>query len=210
MTEARETHARILEKAEQLMLERGYSRVTMDELASSLRMSKKTLYRFFSSKEMLGEAVLSSSFARLGQEQAAILQDTRLDFSEKLRRFVQLLTGRYGRAATVLRDIQREAPSLWQRLLELRREAVQLRFGALLSEGVRAGAFRPDVEPRLVIRVLLTVVDQMMRPEVLEELEMSPPEVFSGILGVVLEGIHTRPERNSPQGRVPEARFGSA
>ena len=125
------------------------------------------------------------------------MEDERLDFGERLHRLVRTVADRYARATPVLRDLQRDAPSLWQRLLEMRREAVQTRFGALLAAGVRAGAIRADVEPRLVIRMVLTLVDQLMRPDVLAELEMSAEQVYPGMLGVILNGIRTGREPRS-------------
>jgi len=189
MSEADEARARILELAEQFFLTHGYSRVTMDDIATELRMSKKTLYRHFSSKEALGEAAIASSFARINQELDVLLRDERLDFAERLRNLVRTVASHYGRAAPVLRDLQRDAPDLWQRLLEVRRASVQARFGALLASGVKAGAIRADVEPRLVLRMVLTLVDQLMRPDVLEELELSADQVFSNMLGVILDGL---------------------
>jgi len=191
MSEADEARARILDLAEQFFLTHGYSRVTMDDIATELRMSKKTLYRHFSSKEALGEAALAASFARVGQELDTLVRDERLDFAERLRGLVRTVAGRHERAALVLRDLQRDAPALWQRLLELRRASVQARFGALLASGVKSGAIRADVEPRLVLRMVLTLVDQLMRPDVLEELELSADQVFSSMLGVILDGIRT-------------------
>ena len=189
MSEADEARARILELAEQFFLTHGYSRVTMDDIATELRMSKKTLYRHFSSKEALGEAAIASSFARINQELDVLLRDERLDFAERLRNLVRTVASHYGRAAPVLRDLQRDAPDLWQRLLEVRRASVQARFGALLASGVKAGAIRADVEPRLVLRMVLTLVDQLMRPDVLEELELPADQVFSNMLGVILDGL---------------------
>ncbi len=198
MTEADDARTRILEKAEQFFLTHGYSRVTMDDIATELRMSKKTLYRHFSSKEELGEAALEASFARISAELDGIILDERLDFGERLRLFLRTVADRYASGASVLRDFQRDAPNLWQRLQQLRRESVQARFGALLAAGVEAGAFRADVEPRLVIRMVLTLVDQLLRPDVLAELELSAEQLFPSMMGVLLDGIRT--------GRKPRSR----
>lgn len=192
MTEADEVRARILEKAGQFFITHGYSRVTMDDIASELRMSKKTLYRHFSSKEELGEAAIAASFARLGEELQAILTDERREFGERLESFIRTLAGRYERGAVVLRDLQRDAPALWQKLLELRRDSVQKRFGMLLAAGVKRGALRADVEPRLVLRMVLTLVDQLMRPDVLAELGMTAEQLFPRMLGVILDGLRPR------------------
>lgn len=48
---------RILETAKEFFLEFGYKKVTMDEIADSLGMSKKTLYQYFPSKYELLSAV---------------------------------------------------------------------------------------------------------------------------------------------------------
>ncbi|PTL85055.1 TetR/AcrR family transcriptional regulator [Vitiosangium sp. GDMCC 1.1324] len=208
MTEADDARARILEKAVEFFFTHGYSRVTMDEIATELRMSKKTLYRHFSSKEALGEAAIASSISQLGEELSSILKNERLDFGERIQGFAKVLAGRYGRAAVVLRDLQRDAPALWQRLLELRRESVQTRFGQLFAEGVKAGAVRADVEPRLVIRMMLTLVDQVLRPDVLAELGMTAEQVFPRMLGVILDGIRTgreAPSRPTGKPRGPRA-----
>jgi len=194
MTEADDERARILAKAYELFLAHGYSRVTMDELSAELRMSKKTLYRFFPSKEALCEAVITSSFAKIGEELHAVIDDEKTDFSERLRAFVRTVAGHYARGSTVLRDLQRDAPALWRKLSDRRRESVQARFGALYAAGVRAGAFRADVEPRVVIRVVMTLVDQLMRPDVTAELELSAEELFPRLLGIVLDGVRTRAE----------------
>ncbi|WP_257461708.1 TetR/AcrR family transcriptional regulator [Archangium lipolyticum] len=201
MTEADETRARILEKAEQTFLAHGYSRVTMDDIATELRMSKKTLYRHFSSKEELGAAALEASMARFGEKLEALLGDERLDFGERLESFARTLAGRYASSALVLRDLQRDAPALWQRMLELRRASVQARFGAFLTAGVKAGAVRSDVEPRLVLRMVITLVDQLLRPDVLAELELSAEQLFPSMLGVILDGIRTG--REMGRARLP-------
>ena len=51
MTAEAEARGRILAAARRLFFAHGFGRVTMDEIASELAMSKKTLYRHFASKE---------------------------------------------------------------------------------------------------------------------------------------------------------------
>ncbi len=53
MTDDIEIKDRILSRAEEMFLKFGYSKVTMDEIAANIGMSKKTLYKFFPSKEEL-------------------------------------------------------------------------------------------------------------------------------------------------------------
>jgi AcrR family transcriptional regulator len=58
-TKDSETRQRILSTAQQIFLKTGFSKVTMDELANELGMSKKTLYKHFSSKEDLLKVIMT-------------------------------------------------------------------------------------------------------------------------------------------------------
>ena len=53
---------KILEKSNELFLNLGFKSVTMDEIASSLGVSKKTLYKYFSNKTALIDAVTEYMF----------------------------------------------------------------------------------------------------------------------------------------------------
>lgn len=50
---------RILQKARDLMLQTGLRQVTMDDLATQLGISKKTIYQYFKDKDDLVKAVVS-------------------------------------------------------------------------------------------------------------------------------------------------------
>ena len=53
------TRTRILEAAYRLFRRQGYSRVTMDEIAATARLTKRTLYHHFESKDRLLAEVLA-------------------------------------------------------------------------------------------------------------------------------------------------------
>lgn len=54
------TRKRILESAYQLFRRRGFSRVSMDEIASAAKLTKRTLYHHFKSKDQLLADVLEA------------------------------------------------------------------------------------------------------------------------------------------------------
>ena len=45
----------ILKEANKLFFEKGYKKVTVDQLASNLSISKKTIYKYYKSKQDLLE-----------------------------------------------------------------------------------------------------------------------------------------------------------
>jgi hypothetical protein len=66
-----ETRERILVKAEELFMRFGIRSVSMDDIANSLGMSKKTLYQYFSEKDELVDAVVEG---HIGKTQVDCIQ----------------------------------------------------------------------------------------------------------------------------------------
>ena len=54
---------RILNKARELMFQTGVKHVTMDDLATQLGISKKTIYQFFKDKDALVSSVVEFELA---------------------------------------------------------------------------------------------------------------------------------------------------
>jgi TetR/AcrR family transcriptional regulator, cholesterol catabolism regulator len=62
MTETNDTAIRIKEKAHALFMQYGLRSVSMDDIATSLGISKKTIYQFYADKDTLVDEVISSTF----------------------------------------------------------------------------------------------------------------------------------------------------
>ena len=73
-----------IEKVRELFFKRGFSRITMDELASEMGISKKTLYNHYSGKKEILELVIKDlrNTLTLGVDQIMLQEDK--TFKEKL------------------------------------------------------------------------------------------------------------------------------
>ena len=78
---------RILTRAEEMFLRFGYSKVTMDEIAANLGMSKKTLYKFFPSKEELVREIIYKMRCGVKDYIDDLLANDEMDFVEKINEF---------------------------------------------------------------------------------------------------------------------------
>jgi hypothetical protein len=54
---------------------------------------------------------------------------------------------------------------------------------------VRSGDIRPDVHPKVVMRLILAVVEQVMVPDVLARGEFTPAEAVGTIITVFSRGM---------------------
>src|SRR5213594_996686 len=187
---------RIVDAARVHFFSHGFRSVTMDDLAEELGISKKTLYAHFPGKIDLLEAVLADKFAGVEATLKEVTGACPHDFPATLR---ELLAGTQRELDEIkppfVRDMRQKAPDVFK-LVERRRAALIQRYmGKFFVDGQRLGMVRKDVPAKLIIETLLAMVQSIMNPPKMEELEMTPKEGYAGILKIVLEGALT------PKGR---------
>ncbi len=137
---------RIIEAATDRFMDAGLYKVTMDEIASDLRMSKKTLYKFFPSKEVLLKALVYALMQRVESEVQGIISSEK-PFEEKftsILTFVGKIMRRFSRP--FLTDIQRFAPGLWKEIEIFRREKVFSKIQQMFRQAKKEGVFREDLD----------------------------------------------------------------
>ena len=195
---------RLNESAERIVLAarahffaHGFRRVTMDDLAAELGMSKKTLYSQFPSKTELLRAVLLAKFRSVESDLEAVITDSANDASAPLH---QLLACMQRHTAEIqppfVRDIRREIPELFQLVEERRRDLIQRYFGRIFDQGRRAGIIRKDVSTELIVEILLGAVQAVMNPAKIEHLGLEPKTGYGAIVSVILNGAMTEKGRS--------------
>lgn len=174
---------RILQAAGRLILERGFDKVTVDDVASMARAGKATVYRRWASKEDLAVAALELLY-----RQEVPIPDTgsvRGDLREYYRSVLEFVASPTGYAyvrmsmAETLRD-QRIA-ALHQSATTTQEELVE----AMFQRGVDRGEIRADAPLHLAISWLGGIISNcaaMGRP-------MPSPEDVDEILDFLFRGI---------------------
>lgn len=185
-----ETAVRIIQAADHLFLTHGYTRVSVDEIATSLGMSKKTIYKHFPSKEALLQAGIDAFAHEITVGTTAILALENIPFSEKADRFIQFVGSKISRIQNPhATDIQRTAPKVWQHVKTLQRQNIHEKFGALLTEGVEQGVIRPDVNLALVQIMIWGALEKLILPEQAANLPLTNSEILQMSTHIILNGI---------------------
>lgn len=184
--------ARIVEQAGPLFLSRGFVRVTSDEIAARLGISKATLYKAFPGKEAILREVVRGHMADIQTGVEKRLGDRSLGFVEKMVALLSFLSGRLARFGPVLaRDLQRGAPGLWKEIEEFRKDKILRNFRVLLEDGRREGCFRDDVDLDLLLAMFLDLVQEFISPAAILRTGRSPAETFQSVVKVFFQGILT-------------------
>lgn len=187
---------RIVAAARAHFLQHGFRTVTMDDLATEMGMSKKTLYVHFKGKRDLLQAVMEAKFAQFQQDMAEIHSEEPAAFADTLHRL--LACGqRHAREVTptFVRDLLREAPDLIDLMKVRRRAVIAHTFGRLLRVGQEANAVRKDISVEALVAILLGTTEAVSTPENVAARGVSPGTIIDEILSVFLHGVLTEKGR---------------
>lgn len=187
------TYERILDAAMIRMLQFGYRKVTMDEIAQDLVMSKNTIYKHFASKIEIAEAL----FERLEKEinrELSFIKESHKDPSEIISKNIFFLQQRLSPwLEHFWGDIKSELPDLWTRFLNFRNEKIS-EMKSLVEEGIKKGKFR-KINPALAVRMYMGAIDHVLNPEFLEKERISFSDAIEGVLDIWSTGVLSRNNR---------------
>jgi AcrR family transcriptional regulator len=183
---------RILETGLAKFRKFGIRRVTMDEIARDLRISKKTLYRHFQNKEALVRACVDNIAGTVIPTVSEALNRDGPPMERILGAWRGFAMIPHLLSAEIIADLQADYPHIWNDI-DARRHEVIGHFERLIADGVRSGDFRPEVHPKVAMRIILAVVEQVMVPDVLARGEFTPAEAVGTILTIFSRGICVTP-----------------
>jgi AcrR family transcriptional regulator len=175
----------------------GFRRISMDDLAAELGMSKKTLYACFPSKASLVEAVLKDKFNEVEADFRRLSREPSSDMEQAIRRLVERVQRHTAEIhPSFVRDLGREAPDLFRIVEHRRRRLIRRHVAALFNQGRTAGVIRTDIPVHLLIEILLGAVEGIMIPSKVTELGLTLEKGYSTVIRVILEGVIVRRARS--------------
>lgn len=182
-------NTKILEAATGLFLHNGLKSVSMDDIAQSVGISKRTLYENFTSKDELVSKCLIYREERNNEYYVKIV--------ENCQNFVEIITRVM---LDILREFHETSPLFYQDLTryhfrtanaifskneEYRREG----FERLLQRGISEGLVKPDINIQLTIDLIMNNGSSMKNHALLTKYSFS--DIFSNIFIMVFRGIST-------------------
>lgn len=169
----------IIEEGKKLIEVYGFRKFTMDELAQNIRISKRTIYLHFKSKDQLISSIIDSIIADDIKEVEKTVYEKE-NYVEKLRAVFYLYHIKMLRKKH-LNELREYLPNEWEKfkmLSENRRAYV----GQIYNEGVEKGVFINDLPkvsnlhatieakdtPELLIFILTSIIDQAFETQLIE------------------------------------------
>lgn len=182
-----ELRNRILDEAARLFDEKGI-KFTMDDLARSLGMSKKTIYTVFRNKRSIMTNTIDRFFDAALAEEQEILSDSSLTLIEQLRRIIGSVPERYvGHDLTQLYTLKDKYPSVYRHWHKCRENYWQS-AETLIRRGIDEGVIRPISMPILKAMFQHTI-EQFFQSDILVKNKISYSDALNEIADILIDGI---------------------
>jgi AcrR family transcriptional regulator len=145
--------ARILEKSNELFLNLGFKSVTMDEIATSLGVSKKTIYKYYNNKTELVTAVTHHMFDTICIGIEGILELERNPIVElfSIKRFITEHL-KYEKSSPHY-QLQKYYPKIYEALKEKQFHVMQSCVINNLKRGIDTGLYRENIDLEFISRI---------------------------------------------------------
>ena len=161
---------------------------TMDDIASLLKISKKTIYTVFRDKEELFLAMVDCLFDQIKEEEREVLENESLCTVEKIRVILGVLPDRYRDVDfRQLYTLKEKYPKIY-RQVELRLETGWEATIALIEQGMREGCIKPVRIPILKM-MLEAALEQFFQRDILIQNGVSYQDALDEVVDILMEGI---------------------
>jgi AcrR family transcriptional regulator len=144
---------KILEKSKELFLNLGFKSVTMDEIATSLGVSKKTIYKYFKNKTELVDAVTHFMFDTIcsGIDDICELEMNPIDELFSIKKLV--MENLKDEKSSPQYQLQKYYPKIYSSLKQKQFLVMQNFVIKNLKKGIEIGLYRTDIDLQFISRI---------------------------------------------------------
>lgn len=188
MIELTPQHHRILDVAESLFSQFGYSHVTTAEIAQSAGVSKKTLYVLFAAKQDIIRHLCFRTARRIHALYGSIAFTDPATFRSDLTAVAMATTTAVAKLSSrLLDDLRTHEPQLLRRIETWQHTYVPSMLATMFRAGQSLGVLRPNINPTIAAAALSRVLLDTVHPEQRRTARYVPR--VETVLHILLDGV---------------------
>ncbi len=184
-------HEAILRAAIRVFAHNGYFNSKVADIASAAGVADGTVYLYFKSKEEILHSIFDRSVEKAVAEARGLLAQIS-DPREKLRRIALLHLERLGADRDLAIVFQVELRGSTKFMQEFSAAGFAEYLGlirASIEEGQRAGVLRPDLNAKVVAKILFGALDEMATNWILSKRRYKLAPMADQVLDIFLNGV---------------------
>ena len=168
-----EIRERIKVKADELFMRYGIRSVSMDDIATHLGMSKKTIYQYFADKDELVDAVVEEDIRNM-QKDCSFCNDVSRDaIDEIFLTMEQILEQFRNMNPMVLYDLEKFHYASYQKFLRHKNDFLMKIISGNIERGIKEELYRPETNVDIMSKFRL---ESMMIPF---NISLFPPKKYN-------------------------------
>jgi AcrR family transcriptional regulator len=185
---------KIVTISEEKFFRDGFYKTTMDEVASELKMSKKTIYKFFPSKDVLVMAIAKHFMEGMKKKIIPALNSDK-NAIEKLAELNSILAKTSEKISSKRMDeIRKHFPALWNEIDNFRTIMMFGNITKVIDQGKAEGLFI-DYPTPIIMNMLVASVRTIVTPDFILHNNFSIGEAALYAFKVIIGGIVTEKGR---------------
>src|SRR5260221_1560570 len=184
-----EVKERILIKAADLFMRYGIRSITMDEIASQLGISKKTIYQFFTDKDDMVSAVIDLEIKRNEKECIQFKNDAVDAVHENFLALEDLDEMLKYMNPLMLYDLEKHHPRAFLKLKEYKYQFLYQAILDNLRRGIHEGVYRTDIQLDIVAKNRIESAFLVFNPDLFPHTRYKMSEVNFELAMLFLHGI---------------------
>ena len=144
---------RIVEEASVLFFQKGIKSITMNDIASHMSISKRTLYEIFKDKEELLDECISGSIAQGNRKMETLINDSGNVIEAMMNIYATILTETHQINKSTIYDLKKYHPVIYKRIENKQKESIE-RFAPYFEKGVEEGLIENDINFEILLWLL--------------------------------------------------------
>ncbi|MGA9291392.1 MAG: TetR/AcrR family transcriptional regulator [Ignavibacteriaceae bacterium] len=190
LKEIEDDKTRILKYAQAKYLTEGFYKTSMDVLASEMQISKKTIYKHFTTKNHLVEAVVQDTMKYMSLKIDEIINSDQ-DAILKILQLLDYMSKSILRASEKwMIDVKQHMPALWNKIDKFRSKKMLVILSKIIEQGKIEG-YIEDKPNEIIITIFIASIRAIINPTFLSENKLTFHEVLPITFEILLKGILT-------------------
>lgn len=181
---------KIIEYCTSKFLKDGFYFTTVDQIAAELRISKKTLYKYFSTKDELVEAVAHKLMNDVSTKIETIINSPNDSLTKIIMLFEVMASVVVRFSERWLKDLQIHTPALWKQIDDFRTKRAYSVLGSIIKQGQIEGIII-DKPIELIIHIFVNTIRSVVHPDFLYHQKFNYKEAFIHSFEILFNGILT-------------------
>ena len=160
---------KIINKAKEMFLRLGFKSITMDDIACEMCISKKTIYKYFSNKDILIEESIQAVHKEIRATLNKIAEENFNAIEENFevkRMFREMFKSA---ESSLIYQLKKHYPEIYDKVLSMQVSVCEDCFRQNITKGIREGLYRENLDIDNYVKFYYTLIFNINENTMLEK-----------------------------------------